>query len=141
EPRRVPSVMIPNSLLNAPSVNPFGPAPRFGFGGGNPGGFPGGGGGRPRGGAGGRDFEQEQAFAQEVRDFLKAEGAAAVLQDSAKPHGLLVTTGQWRGKERASEQEAMPALFVAHEHYVQLWRLASRPAPAVTKIELEVSNK
>jgi len=132
-PRRVPSVMLPNALLNAPSLNPFGPAPR-GFGGRPGGGAPEG--RRPMG-----EFDPQRAFAQEVRDFLKAEGVAAVLQDSAKPHSLLVTTGGWRGRERAAEQETIATLYAAHEHYAQLWRLASRPAPAKTRIELEVTNK
>ena len=35
----------------------------------------------------------------------------------------------------------MPSLFVAHEHYALLHRLASRAAPARTRIELEVNNK
>jgi carboxypeptidase Q len=80
-------------------------------------------------------------FAQELRDFFKAEGVAAVLSDSNKPQGLLVTTGGWRGKERAAEQEGTCQLFVANEHYALLWRLASRPAPAKTRVELEVTNK
>ena len=108
---------------------------------GGPGGGPGGGGpgGRPRG-----DFEQMRAFAEEVRDFLKAEGVAAVLTDSAKPHGLLVTTGSWRGTDRGSVtalQETIPQLFTAHEHYALLYRLASRPGNEKTRIEIEVINK
>jgi carboxypeptidase Q len=102
-------------------------------------------GNRPMGGGpmGGRrgGFDQQNPFFQELRDFFKAEGVAAMLQDSAKPQGLLVTTGSWRGRERAAEQDAIPTLYVAHEHYALLYRLASRPAPAKTRVELEVTNK
>ncbi|MCX7700587.1 MAG: M20/M25/M40 family metallo-hydrolase [Gemmataceae bacterium] len=87
------------------------------------------------------NFGEMQRLNQEIRDFLKAEGVAAVLQDSSKPHGLLVTTGSWRGRERAEEQDGVTTLFIAHEHYRLLWRLASRPEPAVTKVELEVTNR
>lgn len=125
--------------VNTPSPNPGerrGPGGPGGGGSGGPGGGrPGGGDGQPRG-----DFQGMMAFAQEVRDFLAAEGAAAIFTDSNKPHGLLVTTGSWRGRERATPQEAIPQLFVAHEHYAQLWRLASRP-DAKTRIEIEVNNK
>lgn len=91
---------------------------------------------QPRG-----NFGEMQRLNQEIRDFFKSEGVAAVLQDSGKPHGLLVTTGSWRGRERADEQEGVTTLYVVHEHYRLLWRLASRPEPAVTKVELEVQNR
>ncbi len=87
------------------------------------------------------NFGEMQRLTQEIRDFLKTEGVAAVLQDAGKPHGLLVTTGSWRGRERAEEQDGVTTLFIAHEHYRLLWRLASRPEPAVTKVELEVNNR
>jgi carboxypeptidase Q len=98
------------------------------------------------------DFEAMRAFRRELGEFLRAEGAAVLLQDSGKPHNLLVTTGQWRSErsdksdqpdraDRASAPEPMPSLFIAHEHYALLYRLASRPAPAQTKVEVEVTNK
>jgi hypothetical protein len=62
--------------------------------------------------------------------------------DSGKPHGLLTTTGGWRpGDDRANAADPVPALYVAHEHYAQLHRLAKRPAPAKTRVEVEVVNK
>ena len=65
-----------------------------------------------------------------------------MLRDSGKPHNLLVTTGGWpRSTDRGNAPEPMPSLFVAHEHYALLHRLASRPAPAVTKVEVEITNK
>jgi carboxypeptidase Q len=87
------------------------------------------------------NFEEIRAFQQQVRDFLKAEGVAAMLSDAGKPHNLLNMGGGWRGNDRASAAEPIPTLMVAHEHYAQLYRLASRPAPAKTRLELEVSNK
>jgi hypothetical protein len=81
------------------------------------------------------------AFRRELMDFLSTEGAAAAFMDSAKPQGLLTTTGSWRGQERANAADPIPNLYVAHEHYDLLHRLASRPAPARTRIELEVTNK
>jgi len=76
-----------------------------------------------------------------LTEFLRSEGAAAVLQDAGKPHGLLTTTGGWQGLDRPSASDPMPSLYVAHEHYALLHRLASRPAPERTRVEIEVSNK
>lgn len=87
------------------------------------------------------DVEGARAFQRELADFLRTEGAAVLLRDSGKPHNLLVTTGQWRGTDRANAPEPLPSLFIAHEHYALLHRLASRPEPATTKVEVEVTNK
>jgi Zn-dependent M28 family amino/carboxypeptidase len=78
---------------------------------------------------------------REMMEFLRTEGAAAVLTDSGKPHGLLVTTGGWRANDRVNAGDPVPTLFVAHEHYAMLYRLATRPAPARTRVALEVTNK
>jgi hypothetical protein len=81
-------------------------------------------------------------FQRELAEFLRAEGAAVMLRDSGKPHNLLVTTGGWpRNTDRGNAPEPMPSLFIAHEHYALLHRLATRPAPAVTKVEIEITNK
>jgi hypothetical protein len=85
-------------------------------------------------------FAEMRALRRARADFLVKEGAAAVLQDAGKPLGLLVTTGGWQGSERPSTRNRLPSLFVAHNHYEMLYRLASRPAPARTRLELEVSN-
>src|SRR5438270_12035676 len=82
-----------------------------------------------------------QALRREMMELMRTEGVAAVLQDAGKPHGLLTTTGGWRGNDRASGADPIPALFGAHEHYALLHRLASRPAPARTRLALEVTNK
>jgi Zn-dependent M28 family amino/carboxypeptidase len=84
---------------------------------------------------------REASFVAVLTEFLRSEGAAAILRDSAKPHGLLNMSGSWSGSDRASAVTPLPSLYVAHEHYAQLYRLASRPAPARTRVELEVVNK
>jgi hypothetical protein len=89
---------------------------------------------------GGRLGGFDQAFQRELTEFIRAEGAAVMLRDSGKPHNLLVTTGGWRGTDRANAPEPLPSLFIAHEHYALLYRLASRP-DAKTKVEVEISNK
>jgi hypothetical protein len=88
-----------------------------------------------------RMFNERFAFQREMADFLRAEGAAVMLSDSGKPHGLLNMTGQWRQGDRANAAEPMPQLFITHDHYALLYRLATRPAPAVTKAEVEITNK
>ena len=87
------------------------------------------------------DIQAMRAFQRELGEFLRAEGAAVLLRDSGKPHNLLVTTGQWRGTDRANSPDPLPSLFIAHEHYALLHRLASRPEPAKTRVEVEITNK
>jgi hypothetical protein len=92
----------------------------------------------PKKGGGGTDFF---AFQTELNDFLKAEGAACVVSDSGKPHGLLVTTGGWnRSGDRAAAEEGIARVYMAHEHYALLYRLASREG-AKTRAETDISNK
>jgi hypothetical protein len=88
-----------------------------------------------------RNFQQLAALRREMMDMLRSEGAAAVLHDAAKPHGLFTMSGSWRGTDRPTAPEPIPALYVAHEHYALLHRLATRPAPARTRLELEVTNQ
>jgi hypothetical protein len=84
-------------------------------------------------------LEERQPGFEAVTEFLKAEGAACVVIDSGKPHGLLVTTGGWPS-DRAAAEARLPRVFMAHEHYAMLHRLATRP-DAVTKVEVEIENK
>jgi carboxypeptidase Q len=98
-----------------------------------------------RAGMGFGDFN----FRRELSEFLRAEGAAVMLQDSGKPYELLNMTGSWRtqgpmgkdGGDRGNSPEPMPSLFITHEHYALLYRLATRPEPAKTKVEVEITNK
>jgi hypothetical protein len=100
-----------------------------------------------RAGMGFGDF----AFQRELGDFLRAEGAAVMLRDSGKPYELLNMTGSWRmqgpmakdaagGGDRGNAPEPMPSLFITHEHYALLYRLATRP-DAKTKVEVEITNR
>ncbi len=89
----------------------------------------------------GGDFGALRAFQTEFSNFLRAEGAAAVLTDAGKPHGLLNMSGSWRSQDRADAAEPLPYLYTAHEDYAMLYRLASRPAPAKTRVAVEVTNK
>lgn len=84
--------------------------------------------------------QPKRALPEEVEAFLVAEGAACRLVDSGKPHGLLMVSGNWKGTDRVPPAGQMPRLTVAHEYYAMLWRLASRPAPAETRVEVEVTN-
>ena len=81
------------------------------------------------------------AFVSELLSFLKEEGAACEVTDSPKPHGLLVTTGGWgRGGDRVAAESGLARVFMAHEHYMLLYRLASREKE-VTRVEVEITNK
>jgi hypothetical protein len=108
----------------------------------------GGGGRRPRmqidkskrGGAGFGDFAAMRELQKARGEFYKKEGVAAILQCSPRPLGRLFTTGGWQGSERASSQNRIPTVYVAANHYDMLYRLASRPSPARTRMELEVNN-
>jgi carboxypeptidase Q len=85
--------------------------------------------------------EEFRAFQRALSEFLRAEGAAVLLQDAGKHHGLLFTTGTWSGKDRPSATNRLPSAYVAHEHYEMLYRLARRPAPARTRLEIEITNR
>jgi hypothetical protein len=83
----------------------------------------------------------DMGFQAELSDFFKAEGVACTVSDSAKPHGLLTMTGNWgRGDRGGTAPDGPAQVFMAHESYAMLWRLASRPEPAVTKVEFEITN-
>jgi dipeptidyl aminopeptidase/acylaminoacyl peptidase len=96
------------------------------------------------GAPGGRPFqrggEEAQAFAREMSAFFEKEGVAAVCTDAGKPLGLLNMGGPMLGADRPSAGNRLPRIFVAHNHYEMLYRLASRPAPAHARLEIEVQN-
>jgi hypothetical protein len=71
-------------------------------------------------------------------EFLKAEGAACMVSDAGKPHGLLVTTGGWPA-DRAAAEARLPRVYMAHDHYALLYRLASREG-VETLVETEIEN-
>lgn len=78
------------------------------------------------------------AFIRDVLAFLKEEGAACEVSDAGKPHGLLVTTGSW-GSDRAAAEQGIARVFMAHEHYALLYRLAARDNEP-TRVEVEITN-
>jgi hypothetical protein len=86
--------------------------------------------------------EMQPAFGMnaELFTFLKEEGVACEVSDSPKPHGLVVTTGGWGRADRAAAESGVPRVFMAHEHYMLLYRLATRENE-VTRVEVEISNK
>jgi carboxypeptidase Q len=86
-------------------------------------------------------FDRDRGFLEARSAFLAKEGVAAILLDASKPLGLLVTTGSWAGKDRPSASARIPTLSLAHNQYRLLYRLASRPAPARTRVEIEVENQ
>jgi hypothetical protein len=80
---------------------------------------------------------------KDLEDFLKAEGVACKLTDAgigSKTHGLLMAIGQWRAGDRAAQAQ-VPSAVIPHENYAMLYRLAMRPAPAVTKVEVQIEAK
>jgi len=86
------------------------------------------------------NWAERRSFMRELNDFLRAEGAAVVLNDAGKPQGLLDMTGGWREDERAATP-VLPSAFVAHEHYALLYRLATRKPAGPTRVEIEIENK
>src|SRR5262249_14596580 len=87
------------------------------------------------------DFRAMMAFRRELADFLRSEGAALLLRDSGKPYGMMTVSGSWSGRDRADAQEPLPSAWLPHNHYALLHRLATRPAPARTRLEVEITNK
>ncbi len=81
------------------------------------------------------------AIRQQITEMARVEGAACILTDSAKPHGLLNMTGGWRGPDRAGATEPLPSVFLTHDHYSLLHRLALRPNVPPTKVEIEIQAK
>ena len=96
--------------------------------------------GEPQPPRGRPNFGQMQALRTALDQFLRDEGAAVVLSDSAKPHGLLTMTGSWPGSDRGT-REPLPSLFITHEHYALLYRLATAKSGLVPKCEIEITNK
>lgn len=88
----------------------------------------------PAGGDGGE-------MARSVDQFLRAEGVACTVTDSAKPHGLLNMTGSWGGRNRAEAGDPLPSVFMTHDDYALLHRLVTRKDASPVKIEVEIEAK
>src|SRR5262249_13664289 len=96
------------------------------------------GGGRRGGNFGRRNITEMMAFRTPRSATLQREGAPAISQDWGKRLGPLVTTGGGGGGDRSAGTERVPTLYVANNDYAALYRLATRPEPARTRIEIEV---
>jgi carboxypeptidase Q len=80
-----------------------------------------------------RDYPKIMKFNQELKTFLAAEGAAGLLRDSNKQHGLINMTGATSNYTQAPYPEA----FLATETYGLIWRLLKR---GPVTIELDLKN-
>jgi carboxypeptidase Q len=79
-----------------------------------------------------RDFLRLREFRQELNRFLVAEGAAGVLRDSNKEHGLIDMTTAVANYTIAPVPEA----FLTTESYGLIWRLLKR-GPVEVEIDLK----
>lgn len=84
---------------------------------------------RPRG-----DFAAGAALRRQLKDFLVKEGAAGILRDSNKEHGLLNMTGS-SSDFTASK---LPEAFLSTESYGLVWRLLKR---GPVEIEIDMKNE
>jgi len=78
--------------------------------------------------------EQRRRFIRARLDFLKSEGAAALLTDSGKFDDLLNMTGLG-GRNYGTSP--IPAAFIASENYSLIWRLMQR---GPVQVELDITN-
>jgi hypothetical protein len=81
-----------------------------------------------------RDFSRMREFREPLRKFLIAEGAAGILRDSNKEHGLINMTGAASNFTAAE----LPEAFLTTESYGLIWRLLKR-GPVEVEIELKNS--
>jgi hypothetical protein len=77
-------------------------------------------------------------FRATLAKFAKAQGAAALIVDSGRPHGLL-NAGSYAQGRNPQEPETLPMVTMVHEHYGTLYRLVHGGVPV--SIEMEVSNQ
>ncbi|HEY2784427.1 MAG TPA: M28 family peptidase, partial [Fimbriiglobus sp.] len=73
-----------------------------------------------------------------LNDFLKEEGAAALLIDSGKPQGLLNMTGSW-ARDGSIPEDGLARLFITHDHLTLLYRLI-KEQNITPIVEVEVKN-
>jgi len=80
-----------------------------------------------------RDYTRQRDFRRDSRKFLVAEGAAGILRDSNKEHGLINMTG---ATDNFTPGE-LPDVFLTTESYGLIWRLLKR---GPVEIEVDVKN-
>jgi hypothetical protein len=81
-----------------------------------------------------REYSRRMRFGQEFKAFLAAEGAAGLLRDSDKEHGLVNMTGATGNYTTGPVPEA----FLTTESYGLIWRLLKR-GPVDIEINLQNS--
>jgi hypothetical protein len=79
------------------------------------------------------NFAAMMAFRTKLKEFLIAEGAAGILRDSNKEHGLIDMTGATGDFTMAK----IPEAFISTESYGLLWRLLKR---GPVEAEISLSN-
>jgi carboxypeptidase Q len=79
-----------------------------------------------------REYPRMMRFNQDLKEFLAAEGAAGLLRDSSKEHGLVNMTGATSNYTQA----AFPEVFLTTESYGLVWRLLTR-GPVEVEIDLK----
>ncbi len=77
------------------------------------------------------DFAKMRAFRKAQREFIEKEGAAGILRDSDKEHGLVNMTGS-SDDFTASK---LPEAFLTTESYGLVWRLLKR-GPVEVEVDL-----
>ncbi|HWE40344.1 MAG TPA: M20/M25/M40 family metallo-hydrolase [Isosphaeraceae bacterium] len=79
------------------------------------------------------NFEERMKFMAALRDFLVAEGAAGLLIDSNKEHGLVNMTGATYDFTISK----LPVAFLTTESFGLIWRLMKR---GPVEIEIDIKN-
>jgi hypothetical protein len=79
------------------------------------------------------NYSRQREFRRESREFLVAEGAAGILRDSDKEHGLINMTGA-TGNFSPGQ---LPDAFLTTESYGLIWRLLKR---GPVEIEVDLKN-
>jgi carboxypeptidase Q len=80
-----------------------------------------------------REYMRGRSFRPKLRKFLIDEGAAGLLIDSNKEHGLINMTG---ASSKFSQAE-LPEAFLTTESYGLIWRLLKR---GPVEVELDLQN-
>jgi hypothetical protein len=81
-----------------------------------------------------REFMKKREFRKDLHKFLVTEGAAGILQDSNKEHGLVNMTTAASNFTAAE----LPEAFLTTESYGLIWRLLKR---GPVEIEIDLKNE